>query len=225
MDTRRVGTTLAACALIALGACSKEVGNNAEPQPGVGAKLNGAIERTEQKLSNAGERAKEGVADATEKTQETLNRASESLKAEAARVKPGEVPYAARQAVPGATPPAATPAAPTPLSAAITTAVPADNPATTTTLSSGPTTTIKMSGIPADTRVVLNDAAITASIKADLLRDPDLSVLKIDVDTHDGVVTLNGLAANDAARTRAERMAQSVKGVREVRNHLTTKQA
>lgn len=76
-----------------------------------------------------------------------------------------------------------------------------------------------------DTRAALSDAAITASIKTDILKDPDLSVLKIDVDTRDGVVTLNGLAANDAARTRAEKIAEATKGVREVHNHLTVKQA
>jgi hypothetical protein len=38
------------------------------------------------------------------------------------------------------------------------------------------------------------DPAITASIKASYLKDPDLSVFKIDVDTKDGVVTLNGVA-------------------------------
>lgn len=175
METRRAGTTLAACALIALGACSREVGDNAEVKP-LGSKLNGAIERAGQKLSSAGERAREGVAHATEKTQDAISRAG-------------------------------------------------DNPATTTTLSSGPTTSVKVTGIPPDTRAALNDAAITASIKADLLRDPDLSVLKIEVETRDGVVTLNGLAGNDAAKARAEKMAQSVKGVREVRNHLATKQA
>ncbi len=71
----------------------------------------------------------------------------------------------------------------------------------------------------------LSDAAITASIKTDILKDPDLSVLKIGVDTHDGVVTLNGLAANEAARTRAEEIAHATKGVREVRNHLAVKRA
>ncbi len=69
----------------------------------------------------------------------------------------------------------------------------------------------------------LADAAITASIKTDFLKDPDLSVLKIDVDTRDGVVTLNGLAANDAARQRAGRIAQGIKGVKEVRNYLVLK--
>jgi osmotically-inducible protein OsmY len=76
-----------------------------------------------------------------------------------------------------------------------------------------------------DARAALSDAAITASIKTDILKDPGLSVLKIDVDTKDGVVTLDGLAADDAARERATKIAQGTKGVREVRNHLTVKQA
>jgi hyperosmotically inducible periplasmic protein len=76
-----------------------------------------------------------------------------------------------------------------------------------------------------DTGRAINDTAITASVKTDLLKDPDLSVLKIDVDTRDGVVTLNGLAGNEEARNRAEKMASSVKGVKEVRNFLTVKRA
>lgn len=74
-------------------------------------------------------------------------------------------------------------------------------------------------------RGTLSDTAITASIKTDFLKDPDLSVLKIDVDTREGVVTLNGLAENDAARQRAEYIARGVKGVREVRNYLVVKKA
>jgi osmotically-inducible protein OsmY len=70
-----------------------------------------------------------------------------------------------------------------------------------------------------------SDAAITASIKTDYLKDPDLSVLKIDVDTQGGVVTLNGLANDEAARSRAEKLASAIKGVREVRNFLVIKRA
>jgi osmotically-inducible protein OsmY len=70
-----------------------------------------------------------------------------------------------------------------------------------------------------------SDTAITASIKTDFLKDPDLSILKIDVDTREGVVTLNGLAENDEARVRAEKIANGVKGVKEVRNFLVTKRA
>lgn len=68
------------------------------------------------------------------------------------------------------------------------------------------------------------DGAITASIKASMLKDPDLSVLKIDVDTREGVVVLNGLAGDEAAKQRATKIAEGTKGVREVRNHLTVKQ-
>jgi hyperosmotically inducible protein len=80
-------------------------------------------------------------------------------------------------------------------------------------------------GTPAASDRKMSDAAITASIKADLLKDPDLSVLKIEVDTHGGVVALNGLAENEEARQRAEKIAQGIKGVKEVHNHLVVKQA
>ena len=74
-----------------------------------------------------------------------------------------------------------------------------------------------------DTGRAVNDSAITASIKTDFLKDPDLSILKIDVDTNNGVVTLNGLADNEPARERAAKIAEGVKGVKEVRNYLVTK--
>jgi hyperosmotically inducible protein len=77
----------------------------------------------------------------------------------------------------------------------------------------------------ADAGKGLNDTAITASIKTDFLKDPDLSVLKIDVDTRAGVVTLNGLTGDEAARSRAGRLANSIKGVKEVRNFLVVKHA
>jgi hyperosmotically inducible periplasmic protein len=75
-----------------------------------------------------------------------------------------------------------------------------------------------------DTGRALSDTAITASIKTDYLKDADLSVLKIDVDTNNGVVTLNGMAGTDDGRKRAEQLASAIKGVKEVRNHLTVKQ-
>jgi hyperosmotically inducible protein len=77
----------------------------------------------------------------------------------------------------------------------------------------------------AQTGRAMTDTAITASVKTDFLKDPDLSALKIDVDTKGGVVTLNGLAGDEAARTRAAKMASAIKGVREVRNFLVVKRA
>ena len=76
----------------------------------------------------------------------------------------------------------------------------------------------------ATSSAVSSDAGITATIKAKYIADPGLSALKIDVDTNQGVVTLNGLAKDADARQRAEQIASSVKGVSSVHNHLTVKQ-
>ncbi|MFD1709654.1 BON domain-containing protein [Ottowia sp. GY511] len=70
---------------------------------------------------------------------------------------------------------------------------------------------------------VMDDAGITASVKTDLAKDPDLSALAINVDTKDGVVTLNGPAPNAAAKDRAETIAKGVKGVKSVSNNLAVK--
>lgn len=70
---------------------------------------------------------------------------------------------------------------------------------------------------------VMDDAGITASVKTDLAKDPDLSALAINVDTKDGVVTLHGPAPTPAAKGRAESIAKSVKGVKSVTNQLEVK--
>ena len=93
----------------------------------------------------------------------------------------------------------------------------------TTNITTGAKSSVETSGIPDDTKARLGDAAITASIKAGLLRDRDLSATRIDVDTSGGVVTLNGFAPDEAAKKRAADLAQSTRGVREVRNHLAVK--
>jgi hyperosmotically inducible periplasmic protein len=67
------------------------------------------------------------------------------------------------------------------------------------------------------------DAAITASVAAGLIKDPELSALKIDVDTRQGVVSLYGPAPSEAARMRATDIAKAVKGVSSVDNKLTVK--
>ena len=65
------------------------------------------------------------------------------------------------------------------------------------------------------------DAAITASVNADLAKDTELSALQIDVDTTNGHVVLRGTAPSEAARERAARMASNVHGVTSVNNQLT----
>ena len=68
-----------------------------------------------------------------------------------------------------------------------------------------------------------DDVAITASVSAGLLKDPDLSALKIDVDTRNGVVSMYGPAPTAAAKDRATTIARAVKGVASVNNELTVK--
>lgn len=73
----------------------------------------------------------------------------------------------------------------------------------------------------ADASDKVADAAITASVNADLAKDPDLSALKINVDTSNGHVTLHGSAPNEDAKQRASKLASNVKGVTSVDNELT----
>jgi hyperosmotically inducible periplasmic protein len=66
----------------------------------------------------------------------------------------------------------------------------------------------------------VSDAVITSSVKAELVKDPNLSALKINVDTDAGRVVLQGSAPSPAARDQAVRLAQAVKGVVSVDNQL-----
>ena len=68
-----------------------------------------------------------------------------------------------------------------------------------------------------------DDAAITASVSAEFAKDADLSAFKINVDTKNGNVTLNGPAPSAEARDKATKLAKSIKGVASVSNNLTVK--
>jgi len=69
------------------------------------------------------------------------------------------------------------------------------------------------------------DAAITATVNAELAKDSSLSATKIDVDTAGGNVALRGSAPDVAARDRATSLAAHVKGVRSVDNQLVVEPA
>lgn len=69
----------------------------------------------------------------------------------------------------------------------------------------------------------MDDAAITASVKTSLAKDPDLSAIKISVETKNGAVTLIGPAPTVTAKDRATDIAKGVKGVTAVNNHLNVK--
>jgi hyperosmotically inducible protein len=67
---------------------------------------------------------------------------------------------------------------------------------------------------------VVDDAAITAKIKTALLADPEVSALKINVDTSQGAVKLKGEVKSLALRKKVEQIAKGVAGVRSVDNQL-----
>ena len=69
----------------------------------------------------------------------------------------------------------------------------------------------------------IDDAIITTSVNASFAKDADLSAIKINVDTKDGVVTLNGPAPTAAAKDKATVLAKQVKGVASVNNQLVIK--
>ncbi len=62
----------------------------------------------------------------------------------------------------------------------------------------------------------VSDSALTTEVKANLVADAVLSGVAIDVDTTDGVVSLNGLVTSEQERQRAIQVARSVEGVKRV---------
>jgi hyperosmotically inducible periplasmic protein len=75
--------------------------------------------------------------------------------------------------------------------------------------------------IPDAAQATLSDGGITALVKSKLLGDPDVSGLKIDVDTENGVVTLKGQVRTQAERDEAIRLTREVDGVKSVQDQLT----
>ena len=67
-------------------------------------------------------------------------------------------------------------------------------------------------------REVLDDAAVTARVKARLVADPEVNAFHIDVDTVDGRVTLNGKVASEVQRHEAGELASRTQGVISVVN-------
>lgn len=65
------------------------------------------------------------------------------------------------------------------------------------------------------------DATISSKVKAALREDSATKGMTINIETHDGVVQLNGSVASEDARMAAEKLAASVDGVKSVRNNLT----
>ena len=67
----------------------------------------------------------------------------------------------------------------------------------------------------------IDDASITAQVKATLLSHHSTSALKTKVETTDGVVTVSGVARNDAEKTLVTKLVTDINGVISVINNMT----
>jgi len=67
----------------------------------------------------------------------------------------------------------------------------------------------------------IDDASITAQVKASLRSHRSTSALKTKVETTDGVVTLTGIAKNAAEKSLVTKLANDVSGVNSVVNDMT----
>lgn len=68
-----------------------------------------------------------------------------------------------------------------------------------------------------------SDERISEDINEDLTQDPELDASNITVEVHDGEVTLRGTVSDRQAKRRAEDLAESCSGVKEVQNQLRVK--
>ena len=70
---------------------------------------------------------------------------------------------------------------------------------------------------------VVDDSVITAKVKTQLLKDSLVKGLKVNVETYQGAVQLNGFVDNERQAARAVAVAATVKGVKNVINNLIVK--
>ena len=66
----------------------------------------------------------------------------------------------------------------------------------------------------------VDDTTITSKVKAEILGDPDLKVLQINVETMQGVVQLSGFVDSRQSQIKADNIARRVEGVKSVKDNL-----
>lgn len=66
----------------------------------------------------------------------------------------------------------------------------------------------------------IDDATITASVKSKLVADKAVNLTRVDVDTNNGTVYLNGTVETAEQKVRAEQLARQADGVKSVVNNL-----
>lgn len=69
----------------------------------------------------------------------------------------------------------------------------------------------------------VDDATITTKVKAEIVKDPDLKVTQIGVETFKGTVQLSGFVDSAAKSSKAAQLAAAVNGVKQVKNDIVVK--
>jgi osmotically-inducible protein OsmY len=72
---------------------------------------------------------------------------------------------------------------------------------------------------------VINDDTISDQVRVTFASDKVVGVLPFEVAVKNGVVTLSGTADSSGQKSRAEKLAKKVKGVKSVVNNITLKNA
>lgn len=71
----------------------------------------------------------------------------------------------------------------------------------------------------------IDDATLTAKVKAALAESSDVKAREVNVETHRGEVQLSGFVGSQAEAQKAVQLARNVKGVRSVKNDIRIKSA
>ncbi|MBW6504049.1 BON domain-containing protein [bacterium] len=69
----------------------------------------------------------------------------------------------------------------------------------------------------------VDDKAVSAKVKAALLKDPDVKGLQVKVETYNGVVQLSGFVDKPEQASRAVEVAKGIEGVKSVKNDMKVK--
>lgn len=69
----------------------------------------------------------------------------------------------------------------------------------------------------------VDDATVTARVKAKFAEDPVVSAMSISVETLRGQVQLSGFAKSSAERSRANELAREVPGAKSVKNDIVVR--
>lgn len=75
-----------------------------------------------------------------------------------------------------------------------------------------------------DKTEILNDSNITRKIRAEIMKDPFLKGISINISTHDGIVELSGNFESEQVLERSQEIAHNINGVKAIEIDLVTRE-